>query len=92
MCDMIERDLKILNRLGLHARPAALIAQTAAKFASSIELTKDQVTINAKSIMGVMMLAAEFGSSLHLTVKGPDEQEACASIEKIFTDKFNEEF
>ncbi len=89
---MIEQNLKILNRLGLHARPAALIAQTAAKFKSSVELTKDNVTINAKSIMGVMMLAAEFGSSLRLSVTGPDEQQAFASIEKLFADKFNEEF
>lgn len=89
---MIEQNLEILNRLGLHARPAALIAQTAAKFESSIELTKDQVTINAKSIMGVMMLAAEFGARLRLTVKGPDETQAFESIKKLFADKFNEEF
>lgn len=89
---MIEQNLKILNRLGLHARPAALIAQTAAKFQSDISLTKDQVTINAKSIMGVMMLAAEFGSNICLTVKGPDEQAAFDALKKIFEDKFNEEF
>ena len=89
---MIEQELEILNRLGLHARPAALIAQTAAKFESTVELTKDQVTINAKSIMGVMMLAAEFGSNLRLSVKGPDEKQAFESIKKLFVDKFNEEF
>ena len=89
---MIEQELKIENRLGLHARPAALIAQTAAKFQSSVSLTKDQITINAKSIMGVMMLAAEFGSSLRLKVQGADEKEAFAALKKIFEDKFNEEF
>ena len=89
---MIQKDLKILNRLGLHARPAALIAQTAAGFASEIELTKDNVTINAKSIMGVMMLAAEFGASICLTVKGNDEAQAAAALEKLFSEKFNEEF
>lgn len=89
---MIEQQLKIENRLGLHARPAALIAQTAAKFQSDISLTKDQITINAKSIMGVMMLAAEFGSNLCLKIEGPDEKEAFEAIKKIFDDKFNEEF
>lgn len=89
---MIEQQLKIENRLGLHARPAALIAQTAAKFQSDVFLTKDQITINAKSIMGVMMLAAEFGSNLCLKVQGTDEKEAFEAIKKIFEDKFNEEF
>ena len=89
---MIEQDLKISNRLGLHARPAALIAQTAAKFESTVELTKDQVTINAKSIMGVMMLAAEFGSSIRITTDGADEEQAAQAIEKLFNEKFNEEF
>lgn len=89
---MIEQDLKIINRLGLHARPAALIAQTAAGFQSDITLTKDGVDVNAKSIMGVMMLAAEFGSTLHVRVEGPDEQAAFDAIKKIFDDNFNEEF
>lgn len=89
---MIQKDLKILNRLGLHARPAALIAQTAAGFTCDVELTKDQVTINAKSIMGVMMLAAEFGSTLRVTTRGGDEGPAMEALEKLFNDKFNEEF
>ena len=89
---MIQKELKIINRLGLHARPAALIAQTAAGFTSEIELTKDNVTINAKSIMGVMMLAAEFGSSIRITTKGSDEIQAAEALEKLFSDKFNEEF
>ena len=89
---MIQKDLKILNRLGLHARPAALIAQTAAGFESDIELTKDNITINAKSIMGVMMLAAEFDSSVRVSAKGKDETQAIQALEKLFNDKFNEEF
>ena len=89
---MIQQDLKILNRLGLHARPAAQIAQTAAGFTSSIELTKDNVTINAKSIMGVMMLVAEFGSSVRVTIQGADETQAFSAIQKLFEEKFNEEF
>ncbi len=89
---MIQQDIKIINRLGLHARPAAMIAQTAAQFSCDIQLSKDQVQVNAKSIMGVMMLAAEFGSSLRLTADGSDEKEAAAAIQKLFEDKFNEEF
>lgn len=89
---MIQRELKILNRLGLHARPAALIAQTAAQFESEIELTKDNVTINAKSIMGVMMLAAEFDSNVSVSAKGSDEVQAIQALEQLFHDKFNEEF
>ena len=89
---MVQKDLKILNRLGLHARPAALIAQTAAGFTCKVELTKDNITINAKSIMGVMMLAAEFGSSIRITTDGTDEEQAAQALEKLFNDKFNEEF
>lgn len=89
---MVEHNLKIINQLGLHARPAALIAQTAGNFVSAISLAKDDVKVDAKSIMGVMMLAAEHGSTLQLTVDGPDEKEAAAAIKQLFDDKFNEEF
>ncbi len=89
---MIELDLKIINQLGLHARPAALIAQTAGGFTSDIHLSKDQVSIDAKSIMGILMLAAEHGSTLHLTVQGADEQQAADAIKQLFENKFNEEF
>ena len=89
---MIQKDLTILNRLGLHARPAAQIAQTAAGFSCDIELTKDNVTINAKSIMGVMMLAAEFGSTVRVTTRGSDEAQAMYALEQLFNNKFNEEF
>lgn len=89
---MTEQQLKINNRLGLHARPAALIAQTAAGFKCNIQLEKDGVNVNAKSIMGVMMLAAEYGSELVLRTEGDDEKEAAAAIKQLFDDKFNEEF
>lgn len=89
---MIQQDLEIKNRLGLHARPAALIAQTAAKFACDISLAKDGVCVNAKSIMGVMMLAAEHGSSLQLSTNGTDEKTAFEAIKALFDNKFNEEF
>jgi len=89
---VIEQDLKIINRLGIHARPAALIAQTAAGFSCEIQLSKDNITIDAKSIMGVMMLAAECGSTIHIMTRGTDEQEAMNAIKGLFENKFNEEF
>ncbi len=89
---MIQQNLEIKNRLGLHARPAALIAQTAAGFTCDISLEKDGVTVNAKSIMGVMMLAAEHGSSLQLSTNGPDEKSAFEAIKALFDNNFNEEF
>lgn len=89
---MIEQDLKIINRLGIHARPAAQIAQTAARFACEVRLTKDDVTVDAKSIMGVMMLAAEFGASVHVTTDGSDEQQAADALKTLFENKFDEEF
>jgi len=89
---VIQQDLEIKNRLGLHARPAALIAQTAAGFNCDISLAKDGVSVNAKSIMGVMMLAAEFGSTLQITTNGNDEQHAFDAIKTLFENKFNEDF
>lgn len=89
---MIQQDIKIINRLGLHARPAAMIAQTAAQFSCDIQLSKDQVQVNAKSIMGVMMLAAEYGSTVCITTDGEDERQAADAIAELFNNKFNEEF
>ncbi|MBR4592833.1 MAG: HPr family phosphocarrier protein [Elusimicrobiaceae bacterium] len=89
---MVQQNLTILNQLGLHARPAALIAQTAGGFTCQIHLSKDAVRVDAKSIMGIMMLAAEHGSTLQLTTEGPDEKEAAAAIKELFDNKFNEEF
>jgi len=89
---VIQQDLEIKNRLGLHARPAALIAQTASGFSCDISLAKDGVSVNAKSIMGVMMLAAEYGSTLQITTNGNDEQPAFNAIKTLFENKFNEDF
>ena len=66
--------------------------QTATGFSCKVDLTKDNVTINAKSIMGVMMLAAEFGSSVRITTDGKDEAQAMQALEKLFDNKFDEEF
>lgn len=77
---MIERAVVLGNRHGLHARPAAEFVKLASRFVSDVKLTKDDLTIDGKSIMGVMMLAAECGSTITLTVEGPDEEEAAASL------------
>ncbi|MBO7605429.1 MAG: HPr family phosphocarrier protein [Elusimicrobiaceae bacterium] len=81
---MIRGKITITNRLGIHARPAALIAQEAGRFKSEICLIKEDIEINAKSIMGVMMLAAEKGSRLTYTIIGPDELEAHKAMKKVF--------
>ena len=81
---MIKEEITVLNRLGIHARPAALIAQEAGKFKSEICLIKEGIEINAKSIMGVMMLAAEKGAKLTITITGPDEIEAHKALKKVF--------
>lgn len=81
---MIREEINIVNRLGIHARPAALIAQEAGKFKSDICLIKEGIEINAKSIMGVMMLAAEKGAKLTVTISGQDEIEAHKAMKKVF--------
>lgn len=81
---MVREEIKIVNRLGIHARPAALIAQEAGKFKSEICLIKEGIEINAKSIMGVMMLAAEKGAKITITVTGSDEIEAIKALRKVF--------
>ena len=81
---MIKEEIIIKNRLGIHARPAAQIAQESGKFKSEICLIKEGIEINAKSIMGVMMLAAEKGVRLTLTISGPDEVEAHKALKKVF--------
>lgn len=77
---MIERTVVLAGKHGLHARPAAELVRLAGRFRSDIQLTKDDITVDAKSIMGVMMLAAECGSELIVTVEGEDEQEAVAAV------------
>jgi phosphocarrier protein HPr len=87
---MTERTVTIANRNGLHARPAAEIVKMAAKFKSDILLVRDELEVNGKSIMGVMMLAAEYGSSLLLRADGPDETEAVGAIAQLIESKFGE--
>jgi phosphocarrier protein len=87
---MIEREVTIANKNGLHARPAAEIVKTAAKYKSDITLVRDDLEVNGKSIMGVMMLAAEFGSTLMLRADGPDAEDAVGAIAKLIESKFGE--
>lgn len=88
---MIEKLLTVRNRAGIHARPAALIAQTANKFAAEVMLEKDSMTVNAKSIMGVITMAAGYETTLTLRAEGVDEKEAVAAIYQLFEAKFEEE-
>jgi phosphocarrier protein HPr len=87
---MIERDVVILNRAGLHTRPAAALVKTAARFRCDFFITKDGMEINGKSIIGVMTLAAEQGSSLHLRFDGTDEDNAAREILQMFEEGFGE--
>ena len=88
---VIEKILTVRNRAGIHARPAALIAQTANKFAAEIILEKESTTLNAKSIMGVITMAAGYNTTLTLRVEGSDEADAADAIAKLFESKFEEE-
>jgi phosphocarrier protein len=87
---MITQTVQVKNKFGLHARPAAMIVTTASKYQSEFFISKDGVRVNGKSIMGVMMLAAEMGSELTLELDGPDEIQALADIIKVIESKFGE--
>ena len=87
---MIKRSIRIGNKLGLHARASAKLTQLASKFQSSVWIERNGRRVNAKSIMGVMMLAAGIGSMVELEVEGPDEGDAAAALEKLFGEKFGE--
>lgn len=87
---MPERTVQIVNRAGLHARPAAEIVKMAARYQSDITVMRDELEVNGKSIMGVMMLAAEFGSTLQLKAEGPDANEALDALASLFQSKFGE--
>ncbi len=87
---MIERTVRIVNKNGLHARPAAEIVKLASRYQSDITLVRDDLEVNGKSIMGVMMLAAEFGSSLVLRAAGPDAEQAVSALSDLISRKFGE--
>ena len=88
---LIEAAVPIVNALGLHARPAAEFVKIAARFQSSIQVRKDTLEVNGKSIMGMMMLAAECGSSLQLRVEGDDAEAALVALAALIAAGFGEE-
>lgn len=89
--NVVSRELTIVNRLGMHARPAAMFVKAASRYKSEIWVEKDGDQINGKSIMGLMMLAAGPGSKLLVTAEGPDAAEAVEELARIVASKFNEE-
>ena len=87
---MTERETRIVNPLGLHARPAAQLVKLASGFESEIELVKDGMPVNGKSIMGVMMLAAECGSSIFIKTDGEDAEACMEALLALVADGFHE--
>jgi phosphocarrier protein len=87
---MIKQSITISNKLGLHARASAKLTKLAGSFQSDVFMTRNERRVNAKSIMGVMMLAAGIGSVVEIEVSGPDEQAAIAALIALINDKFGE--
>lgn len=87
---MLSRDVPITNKLGLHARAAAKLVQLTGRFRSQVQLTKDEQTVDGKSILGILLLAATKGSMLRIEVSGADEQEALMAIVALIENKFDE--
>jgi phosphocarrier protein HPr len=88
---MVKAKVQIKNKLGLHARPAAEFVKLAAKFRSDIHVSKNEHTVNGKSIMGVMTLAAEMGSELNIVASGVDEKNALEALSQLVNNKFYED-
>jgi phosphocarrier protein HPr len=88
---MVEKLTVILNRAGIHARPAALIVQAAGKFKSKITLKKGEDSINGKSIMGIITLGAGYETEIRIIAEGEDEAEAVEAIDRLFRNRFEEE-
>lgn len=88
---MIEREVEIVNRLGLHTRAAAKLVQMAGEFASKLHLVKDGEVVDAKSILGVLLLAASQGTRVIVRAEGEDEEQAMAAVVGLIADRFQEE-
>jgi len=82
---IVEKDIVIKNKLGLHARPAAIFVQHANKFESEITVTKDDMEVNGKSIMGILSLGAETGAVIHLKAEGPDAEAALLELDEMIS-------
>jgi len=87
---MLQQEAEIINKLGLHARASAKLTQTAGNYASSVWLSRNGKRVNAKSIMGVMMLAAAKGSKIIIETEGPDESDAMQALCTLIADRFGE--
>jgi phosphocarrier protein len=87
---MIEKEIKIFNKLGMHARAAAKFVHLASRFKCSVHLLKDGQKVNGKSILGILMLAAAQGSVVQLSVEGLDEKEAFIELEELIMNRFGE--
>jgi phosphocarrier protein HPr len=87
---VLRRDIEIVNKLGLHARASAKLTQLAGQFQSEIWISRNERRVNAKSIMGVMMLAANKGSMVSIEISGPDESEALEALSRLINDRFGE--
>lgn len=87
---MIEREIKIINKLGMHARAAAKFVHLASRFESNVQIVKDGQRFNGKSILGILMLAAAQGSMMQLIVEGLDEKEAFTELESLIINRFGE--
>ncbi len=87
---MLQKDVIIKNKFGLHARPAAVFVQTASKFKSKIKILKDSQEVDGKSIMGIMTLAANAGSTITLVADGEDESQALEVLDKLIEGGFGE--
>ena len=87
---MPERTVEIVNRNGLHARPAAELVKTAARFQAQVTIERDDMSVNGKSIMGVMMLAAECGARIRVIAEGPDAEAALDALAELVANRFGE--
>ena len=87
---MLQREVEIINKLGLHARASARLTQVAGRFGADVWLSRNGRRVNAKSIMGVMMLAASKGSTIVIETDGPDEAEAMRAVEELVANRFDE--
>jgi len=88
---MLQREVEIINKLGLHARASAKLTQTAGRFESAVWLSRNGRRVNAKSIMGVMMLAAAKGSTVIIETDGPDEEQALSALLTLIAERFGED-
>lgn len=87
----VEKDIAVINRLGLHARPAAMFVRIASRYRCEVWVGKEGEEVNGKSIMGLMMLAAGQGSKLHLRCEGLDAEKALAELEELINARFHED-